>query len=64
MTTDQMLLFSLFGGVFVMLIWGRWRYDLIAFSALLIALVLGLVKTEDAFSGFGHHRAGLYLVRS
>ncbi|PCI04484.1 MAG: SLC13 family permease [Hyphomicrobiales bacterium] len=54
MTTDQMLLFSLFGGVFVMLLWGRWRYDLIAFSALLIALVLGLVETKDAFSGFGH----------
>ena len=37
-----------------MLLWGRWRYDLIAFSALLIALVLGLVKTEEAFAGFGH----------
>ena len=54
MTTDQMLLFALFGGVFVMLLWGRWRYDLIAFSALLIALILGLVETKDAFSGFGH----------
>lgn len=37
-----------------MLLWGRWRYDLIAFSALLIALVLGLIPTELAFSGFGH----------
>ena len=54
MTQDQMLLFALFGGVFVMLLWGRWRYDLIAFSALLIALILGLVETKDAFSGFGH----------
>ncbi len=54
MTTDQIMLFTLFGAVFVMLLWGRWRYDLIAFSALLIALVLGLVSTKDAFSGFGH----------
>ncbi len=54
MTTEQILLFILFFGVFAMLLWGRWRYDLIAFSALLIALVLGLVKTEQAFSGFGH----------
>ena len=37
-----------------MLLWGRWRYDLVAFSALLIALVLGLVPTAQAFSGFGH----------
>ncbi|MCB1416956.1 MAG: SLC13 family permease, partial [Nitratireductor sp.] len=54
MTTSQILLFGLFALVFVFLIWGRWRYDLVAFSALVIALLLGLVPTEDAFSGFGH----------
>jgi len=54
MTTDQIILFSLFAAVFAMLLWGRYRYDLVAFSALLIALVLGLVPTELAFSGFGH----------
>ena len=54
MTTDQIILFVLFATVFAMLLWGRFRYDLVAFSALLIALVLGLVPTEDAFSGFGH----------
>ena len=37
-----------------MLLWGKWRYDIIAFSALLIALVLGLLPTNLAFSGFGH----------
>ncbi len=54
MTTDQIILFSLFGGVFVMLLWGRFRYDLVAFAALMIAVVLGVVPTRDAFSGFGH----------
>ena len=54
MLQDQTILFALFAGVFAMLLWGRWRYDLVAFSALLIALVLGVVPTEDAFSGFGH----------
>ena len=54
MTLDQILLFSLFGGVFAMLLWGKFRYDLVAFSALLVALVLGLVTTDQAFSGFGH----------
>nr|WP_075997920.1 SLC13 family permease [Salaquimonas pukyongi] len=54
MSTPQILLFSLFALVFVFLIWGRWRYDLVAFSALVVALLLGLVPTEEAFSGFGH----------
>jgi di/tricarboxylate transporter len=47
-------LFVLLFFVFVFLIWGRWRYDLVAFCALLIALLTGLVPTNQAFSGFGH----------
>jgi di/tricarboxylate transporter len=54
MTADQTILFSLLLFVFVFLIWGRWRYDLVAFVALLIALLTGIVPKEDAFSGFGH----------
>ena len=54
MTADQLMLFSLLFFVFVFLIWGRWRYDLVAFVALLVAILTGLVPTEDAFSGFGH----------
>ena len=54
MISDQNILFMLFAGVFAMLLWGRWRYDLIAFCALLIAVVLGAVETKDAFTGFGH----------
>ena len=54
MTQDQIILFTLFGGVFALLLWGRWRYDLVAFTALLIGVVLGVVPTKDAFSGFGH----------
>ena len=54
MTADQIILFVLLFFVFVFLIWGRWRYDLVAFSALLVALLTGVVPTEQAFSGFGH----------
>jgi len=54
MTQDQIILFALFGAVFVLLLWGRWRYDLVAFTALLVGVVLGVVPTKDAFSGFGH----------
>ena len=53
-TTDQALLFGLLFFVFVFLIWGRWRYDLVAFVALLAALLTGLVPKDQAFSGFGH----------
>lgn len=54
MTVDQTILFSLLFFVFVFLIWGRWRYDLVAFVALLVALLTGVVPKEEAFSGFGH----------
>jgi len=52
--TDQNILFTLLFFVFVFLIWGRWRYDLVAFSALLIAAGLGVIPAHETFSGFGH----------
>ena len=55
MSTDQIILFSLLFVVFALLIWGRIRYDLIAFSALIAAVVIGVVPEENAFDGFGHH---------
>lgn len=54
MTTDQTILFALLFFVFVFLIWGRLRYDLVAFGALSVALILGVVPKAEAFSGFGH----------
>ena len=54
MTTDQAILFTLLFCVFVLLIWGRLRYDLVAFMALTAALILGVVPRDQAFSGFGH----------
>ena len=54
MTTDNIILFALFIAVFALMIWGRFRYDLVAFSALVVATILGVVPTDLAFSGFGH----------
>ncbi len=54
MTLDQGILFTLLFLVFVFLIWGRWRYDLVAFVALMVALLTGIVPVSQAFSGFGH----------
>ncbi len=55
MNIDQILLFALLGGVFGFLIWGKIRYDLVAFGALVIAIMIGVVPEEDAFKGFSHH---------
>ena len=55
MNTDQLTLFVLLLFVFGMLIWGKVRYDLVAFSALVIAVILGVVPESKAFDGFAHH---------
>ena len=54
MLSDSTQLFLIFGGVFICLIFGKWRYDLVAFSALILAWSLGLVSEMEALSGFGH----------
>jgi di/tricarboxylate transporter len=54
MTGDQIFLFALLAAVFAMLVWGRVRYDLVAFAALIIAVAGGVVDPHDAFEGFGH----------
>ena len=54
MTYQQSGLFILLGLLFVMLVWGRIRYDLAAFAALTLAVLSGLVDEEAAFAGFGH----------
>ena len=53
-TTDQILLFAILAGVLGFLLWGRWRYDVVAFSALLVAVVTGVIPATHAFDGFGH----------
>ncbi len=54
MTNDQIILFTLLAAVFAMLLWGRIRYDVVAFGALVIAVALGVVNQQEAFAGFGH----------
>ena len=54
MPSDQNLIFGIFGILFFLLVWGRIRYDLVAFGALIFAAALGLVPKAEVFSGFGH----------
>ena len=54
MTNQQLLLLVLLATALVFFIWERWRYDFVALAALVIAVMGGLVPSNEAFSGFGH----------
>ncbi|UXN67745.1 SLC13 family permease (plasmid) [Devosia neptuniae] len=51
MTTPQILAFGIILLMMVAFIWGRWRYDLVAAGALLLAVAVGVVAPGAAFSG-------------
>ena len=52
MTAHQALSFAIIGGAILCFASGRFRYDVVSLTALLIALVLGVVPAKHAFSGF------------
>jgi di/tricarboxylate transporter len=54
MTTPQLLVLALLLGIMIMFVWGRIRYDLVAFSGLLVAVVLDLIPAKQAFLGFSN----------
>jgi len=53
-TLQQGLAFGLVGLTVAAFIWGRFRYDLVAVAALVAGLAIGVIPTEDAFSGFAN----------
>ncbi|WP_296107015.1 SLC13 family permease [uncultured Agrobacterium sp.] len=52
MTTEQILAFTVIAGMMVAFMWDRFRYDIVACSALLVAVAVGVVPFDKAFSGF------------
>ncbi|TIP30138.1 MAG: SLC13 family permease [Mesorhizobium sp.] len=52
MTMPQILSFAVIVVMMAALVWGRYRYDLVAAAALLLALAIGIVPFDEAFSGF------------
>jgi di/tricarboxylate transporter len=54
MTDQQIILFALLGGILGLLLWGRFRHDLVAAVGLFLGVVLGVVPDEQAFAGFSH----------
>ena len=53
-TIDQLKVLGILLAVLTLLVWGRWRYDLVAFAALVAAVIIGAVPEDQAFVGFGH----------
>jgi len=51
---DQIFLLGLLAAVFALFVWGRWRYDVVAFGAMLLVAIVGIVPVRDVFLGFGH----------
>jgi len=52
MPFQQGLSFAIVGFAMAMFAWGRFRYDAISLGALLFAVLTGVVKPKNAFSGF------------
>ena len=54
MTPDQITLFVIFAVVMALMLWGRWRYDIVAFAGLIAGVLTGIVPAEETFSGFAN----------
>lgn len=52
MTVEQSLAFIVIGAMMAFFIWGRFRYDVIACSALMLSVAVGIVPFDHAFDGF------------
>lgn len=52
MTLDQALAFAVVGGMMLLFVWGRLRYDVVAMMALIVAVLGGIVPYDRAFQGF------------
>lgn len=54
MSSNQILIVTILVITMAMFLWGRWRHDMIAMTALLACVFVGLVPSGEAFAGFGH----------
>lgn len=54
MTHEQMTIVAILAATVGMFLWGRFRHDIVALAALIASVMVGLVPSGSAFSGFGH----------
>ena len=52
--SDQLILSITLTALLGMFIWGRFRYDAVSIFALFVLIVLEVIPSNDAFSGFAH----------
>ena len=55
MDQNAVALLTIFTFLFISLLWGKIRYDVSAFLALILAISFNIVSVEEAFLGFSHH---------
>ena len=53
-TLSQAMILGILVATIVLFLWGRWRHDMVAVSALLACVFTGLLPGQQAFAGFGH----------
>lgn len=54
MTQPQLMILVILAATLLLFIYGRWRHDIVAATALLATVILGLVPADSAFAGFSH----------
>lgn len=54
MINESYTLFAILLVTMGLFIWGRWRYDMVAFLALMVSTLLGIVPFHDTFTGFSN----------
>ncbi|MBV6271715.1 SLC13 family permease [Alcaligenaceae bacterium CGII-47] len=54
MTPAQWMILAILAATLCLFLYGRWRHDIVAATALLATVLVGLVPTSQAFTGFAH----------
>ncbi len=54
MSFDQIAVIVILITTLILFIWGRYRYDIVALVALIVATLIGIVSYDEAFIGFSH----------
>jgi di/tricarboxylate transporter len=54
LTYQQGLAVAVLAGTMALFVWGRWRYDVVAVAGLLAGVLLGVIPTDQAFTGFSN----------
>lgn len=53
MLEQSIVLITLFVS-FILFIWNKWRFDIVALLALIVTSAAGILTPDEAFAGFGH----------